>query len=190
MRRQKPTGNGLGELIFLGNTLIRSCQNKTGCGSLPAAPPQPPLNLKPVEALVPAPSLRRWTWPGEQSSVIKILKVSSELPFINDLFSLACLFRAGSARGSSSPGPSASVAASRRSSPGEVGLHEEPTLPVQRKLAWDEEEGHRERDEAEIAQEKFTVTGFGNPKDEHGNIKERNERYVLVVPVICLLTCV
>lgn len=111
---------------------------------------------------------------------LKFLKLIQSFFFINHLISLACLFRAGSARGSSSPGPSASVAASRRSSPGVAGLHEDPTLPVQRKLAWDEEEGHGERDESEIAQEEFTVEqNEGNPKDEHRNIKERNERYVL-----------
>ncbi|KAL0196122.1 hypothetical protein M9458_009694, partial [Cirrhinus mrigala] len=75
-----------------------------------------------------------------------------------------------------SPGPSASVAASRRSSPGEPGLHEDPTLPVRRRLAWDEEEGLRERNESEISQEELTVErNEGNPIDEHGSIKERNE---------------
>ncbi|XP_016390335.1 nuclear protein MDM1-like isoform X2 [Sinocyclocheilus rhinocerous] len=68
---------------------------------------------------------------------------SSSTPIIEALD----LARAGSVRGSSSPGPSASVAASRRSSPGDARLHEDPTLPVQRKLAWDEEEGLGERDE-------------------------------------------
>lgn len=150
------------------------------------APPRPPLNLRPVEALVAALSLRLWTWPGEQSSGIIILIVSSELYFINDLVSLACLFRAGSARASSSPGPSASVAASRRSS-----LGEDPTFPVQRKLAWDEEEGHGERNESEISQEEITVEkNQWNPKDDHGNIKERNDRYVLIVSLNCHLTSV
>uniref|UniRef100_A0A9J7ZDM6 Nuclear protein MDM1 n=1 Tax=Cyprinus carpio carpio TaxID=630221 RepID=A0A9J7ZDM6_CYPCA len=66
------------------------------------------------------------------------------------------LARAGSVRGSSSPGPSASVAACR-SSPGEVGLHEVPTLPVQRKLAWDEEEGLGEKHGSKISQEELKV---------------------------------
>ncbi|XP_059361101.1 nuclear protein MDM1-like [Carassius carassius] len=82
------------------------------------------------------------------------------------------LARVGSVRRSSSPGPSASVAANR-SSPGEIGLHEDPTLPVQRKLAWDEEEGLGERDESEISQE--GEKNEGNPKDEHADMKERNE---------------
>ncbi|RXN36440.1 nuclear MDM1-like isoform X3 [Labeo rohita] len=82
------------------------------------------------------------------------------------------LARDCSVRGSFSPGPSASVAASRRSSPGEPGLHEDPTLPVQRKLAWD-----GERDESEISQEELTVEkNEGNPTNEHASIKERNER--------------
>jgi len=150
------------------------------------APPHPPLNLKPAEAPVAALSLRLWTWPGEQSSGITVMMVSSELSFINDLVALACLLRAGSTRASSSPGPSASVAASRRSS-----LGEEPTLPVQRKLAWDEEEGHGERNESEISQEEFTVKkNQWYPKDDHGNIKERNDRYVIVVSLNCHLTSV
>ncbi|XP_073694484.1 nuclear protein MDM1 isoform X2 [Garra rufa] len=82
------------------------------------------------------------------------------------------LARAGSVRGSFSPGPSASVAASRRSSPGEAFLHEDPTLPVQRKLAWDEDDRLGERSESEISQEELTV----EKKYEHGDIKERNER--------------
>ncbi|XP_058629526.1 nuclear protein MDM1 isoform X4 [Onychostoma macrolepis] len=87
------------------------------------------------------------------------------------------LARTGSIRGRSSPGPSASVAASRRSSPGDARLHEDPTLPVQRKLAWDEEEGLGDRDESEISQEELTVEkNEGNPKDKHGDMKERNER--------------
>lgn len=94
---------------------------------------------------------------------------------------LACLFRADSV--SSSPGPSASVAACRRSSPWDARLHEDPTLPVQRKLAWDEEEGFGERDESDISEEELTVEkNEGNPKNEHGLMKERNERYVLFVP--------
>uniref|UniRef100_A0A8C2G050 Nuclear protein MDM1 n=1 Tax=Cyprinus carpio TaxID=7962 RepID=A0A8C2G050_CYPCA len=81
---------------------------------------------------------------------------------------------------SSSPGPSASVAACRRSSPWDARLHEDPTLPVQRKLAWDEEEGFGERDESDISEEELTVEkNEGNPKNEHGHMKERNERYVL-----------
>uniref|UniRef100_A0A8C1EG79 Nuclear protein MDM1 n=2 Tax=Cyprinus carpio TaxID=7962 RepID=A0A8C1EG79_CYPCA len=81
---------------------------------------------------------------------------------------------------SSSPGPSASVAACRRSSPWDARLHEDPTLPVQRKLAWDEEEGFGERDESDISEEELTVEkNEGNPKNEHGLMKERNERYVL-----------
>lgn len=104
--------------------------------------------------------------------------------------SLACLFRAGSVRGSSSPGPSASVAASRRSSPGEARLYEDSTLPVQRKLAWDEEEGLGDRDESEISQEELTVErNVGIPKDKHGDMKERNERYVLFVFLKCDLSC-
>uniref|UniRef100_A0A8C2G1G6 Nuclear protein MDM1 n=1 Tax=Cyprinus carpio TaxID=7962 RepID=A0A8C2G1G6_CYPCA len=78
---------------------------------------------------------------------------------------------------SSSPGPSASVAACRRSSPWDARLHEDPTLPVQRKLAWDEEEGFGERDESDISEEELTVEkNEGNPKNEHGHMKERNER--------------
>lgn len=117
-------------------------------------------------------------------------QIQKELSFNNDLVSLACLFRAGSVRGSSSPGPSASVAASRRSSPGEARLHEDSTLPVQRKLAWDEEEGLGDRDESEISQEELTVEkNVGNPKDKHGDMKERNERYVLFVFLKCDLSC-
>uniref|UniRef100_A0A8C2F156 Nuclear protein MDM1 n=1 Tax=Cyprinus carpio TaxID=7962 RepID=A0A8C2F156_CYPCA len=81
------------------------------------------------------------------------------------------LARAGSVRGSSSPGPSASVAACR-SSPGKVGIHEVPTLPVQRKLAWDEEEGLGERHESKISQEELKV----EKNEGHGVMKERNER--------------
>ncbi|KAK2892838.1 hypothetical protein Q8A67_012826 [Cirrhinus molitorella] len=87
------------------------------------------------------------------------------------------LARASSVRGSFSPGPSASVVASRRSSHGEAGLHENPTLPVQRKLAWDEEDRLGERNDSEISQEELTVEkNEWNPKDEHGDINERNER--------------
>lgn len=116
-----------------------------------------------------------WMWEpssGTSSSSIEseACRSTSSSPIIEALD----LARAGSARGSSSPGPSASVAASRRTSPGEEGLPEDPTLPVQRKLAWDEEEGHGERDESEIAQKAW------NPKNEHGNMKERNERLRLL----------
>ncbi|XP_067284183.1 nuclear protein MDM1 isoform X5 [Pseudorasbora parva] len=116
-----------------------------------------------------------WMW--EPSSVTSSSSIESEAcrstsssPIIEALD----LARAGSARECSSPGPSASVAGSRRSSPGEAGLPEDPTLPVHRKLAWEEEEGHGERDESEIAQE------ARNPKDEHGNMKERNEMLQLL----------
>ncbi len=88
------------------------------------------------------------------------------------------------------PGPSASVAASRRSSPGDARLHEDPTLPVQRKLVWDEEEGLGDRDESEISHEELTVEeNEGNPKDKHGEMKGRNERYVLYVLLKCDLSC-
>nr|XP_055046560.1 nuclear protein MDM1 isoform X1 [Misgurnus anguillicaudatus]XP_055046562.1 nuclear protein MDM1 isoform X1 [Misgurnus anguillicaudatus]XP_055046563.1 nuclear protein MDM1 isoform X1 [Misgurnus anguillicaudatus] len=48
-----------------------------------------------------------------------------------------------------SPGPSASVATSRRNSAEEMNLPDGPTLPVQRKLAWDEEARPGERNKAE-----------------------------------------
>lgn len=148
--------------------------------------PRPLLNLRTAEAAVAALSSRLWTWPGEQSSTIQIRpQVGSEFTPIPKV---TCLFRDCSVKGSFSPGPSASVAASRRSSPGESGLHEDPTLPVQRKLAWNEEEGLGERDESEISQEELTVEkNEGNPIDEHGSIKERNERYVLSVSLKCHL---
>ncbi|XP_026085188.1 nuclear protein MDM1-like [Carassius auratus] len=118
-----------------------------------------------------------WMWEpssGTSSSssiVSEACRSSSSNPIIEALD----LVRACSV--SSSPGPSASVAASRRSSAGDAHLHEDPTLPVQRKLAWDEEEGFGERDESEISQEEQRVEkNEGNPKDEHGNMKERNER--------------
>ncbi|XP_016298611.1 nuclear protein MDM1-like isoform X2 [Sinocyclocheilus anshuiensis] len=94
-------------------------------------------------------SNHNWMWEpssGTSSSSSiesEACRSSSSTPIIEALD----LARAGSVRGSSSPGPSASVAASRRSSPGDARLHEDPTLPVQRKLAWDEEEGLGERDE-------------------------------------------
>uniref|UniRef100_A0A671N158 Nuclear protein MDM1 n=1 Tax=Sinocyclocheilus anshuiensis TaxID=1608454 RepID=A0A671N158_9TELE len=121
-------------------------------------------------------SEHNWKWEpssGTSSSIeSEACRSTSSSPIIEALD----LARAGSVRGSSSPGPSASVAASR-SSPEEVGLHEDPTLPVQRKLAWDEEEGLGERDESEISQEELKVEkNEGNPKDEHGDMKERNER--------------
>ncbi|XP_039524095.1 nuclear protein MDM1 isoform X6 [Pimephales promelas] len=118
-----------------------------------------------------------WMWEpsnGSSSSSIEseACRSTSSSPIIEALD----LARAGSTRASSSPGPSASVAASRRSS-----LGEEPTLPVQRKLAWDEEEGHGERNESEISQEEFTVKkNQWYPKDDHGNIKERNDRLQLL----------
>ncbi|XP_043093449.1 nuclear protein MDM1 isoform X2 [Puntigrus tetrazona] len=119
-----------------------------------------------------------WMWEpssGTSSSSIEseACRSSSSTPIIEALD----LARAGSVRGSSSPGPSASVAASRRSSSGFARLHEDPTLPVQRKLAWDEEEELGERDESEISQEELTVEkNVGNPKNEHWDVKERNER--------------
>ncbi|XP_016119290.1 nuclear protein MDM1-like, partial [Sinocyclocheilus grahami] len=117
-------------------------------------------------------SNHNWMWEPSSgtssSSSIESEACSSSTPIIEALD----LARAGSVRGSSSPGPSASVAASRRSSPGDARLHEDPTLPVQRKLAWDEEEGLGERNESEISVEK----NEGNPKDTHGDMKERNER--------------
>ncbi|XP_016141273.1 nuclear protein MDM1 [Sinocyclocheilus grahami] len=121
-------------------------------------------------------SEHNWKWEpssGTSSSIeTEACRSTSSSPIIEALD----LARAGSVRGSSSPGPSASVAASRSSSE-EVGLHEDPTLPVQRKLAWDEEEGLGERDESEISQDELKVEkNEGNPKDEHGDMKERNER--------------
>lgn len=75
-RKLMPTGKGPAELIFLSSTWIKSCRTTTGCGSLPVAPlPHPPLNLRPAEALVAPLSLRLWTWPGEQSSTIKICPI-------------------------------------------------------------------------------------------------------------------
>ncbi|XP_056100413.1 nuclear protein MDM1 isoform X5 [Rhinichthys klamathensis goyatoka] len=118
-----------------------------------------------------------WMWEpsnGTSSSSIEseTCRSTSSSPIIEALD----LARAGSTRASSSPGPSASVTASRRSS-----LGEDPTLPVQRKLAWDEEEGHGERNESEISQEEFTVEkNQWNPKDDRGNIKERNDRLQLL----------
>ncbi|XP_067247097.1 nuclear protein MDM1 isoform X1 [Chanodichthys erythropterus] len=127
-------------------------------------------------------SEQNWMWePSSGTSTSSIESEARRSTSSSPIIEALDLARAGSARGSSSPGPSASVAASRRSSPGEAGLHEDPTLPVQRKLAWDEEDGHGERDESEIAQEEFTVEqNEGNPKDEHRNIKERNERLQLL----------
>lgn len=118
-----------------------------------------------------------WMWEpsnGTSSSSIEseACRSTSSSPIIEALD----LARAGSARASSSPGPSTSVAASRRSS-----LGEDPTLPVQRKLAWNEEEGHGERNESEISQEEFIVEkNQWNPKDDHGNMKERNDRLQLL----------
>ncbi|XDV24907.1 hypothetical protein PO909_028934 [Leuciscus waleckii] len=118
-----------------------------------------------------------WMWEpsnGTSSSSIEseACRSTSSSPIIEALD----LARVGSARASSSPGPSASVADSRRSSLGEV-----PTLPVPRKLAWDEEEGHGERNESEISQEEITVEkNQWNPKDDHGNMKERNDRLQLL----------
>ncbi len=123
---------------------------------------------------------------AQPSKFVKFrLQIQKELFFNNALVSLACLFRAGSVRGSSSPGPSASVAASRRSSPGDARLHEDPTLPVQRKLVWDEG-GLGDRDESEISHEELTIEeNEGNPKDKHEDMKGRNERYVLYVLLKC-----
>ncbi|CAM4564814.1 unnamed protein product [Leuciscus chuanchicus] len=118
-----------------------------------------------------------WMWEpsnGTSSSSIEseACRSTSSSPIIEALD----LARVGSARASSSLGPSASVADSRRSSLGEV-----PTLPVPRKLAWDEEEGHGERNESEISQEEITVEkNQWNPKDDHGNMKERNDRLQLL----------
>ncbi|XP_077090674.1 nuclear protein MDM1 isoform X3 [Siphateles boraxobius] len=118
-----------------------------------------------------------WMWEpsiGTSSSSIEseACRSTSSSPIIEALD----LARGGSARASFSPGPSASVAASRRSS-----LGEDPTLPVQRKLAWGEEEGHGERNESEISQEEFTVEkNQWNPKDDHGNMKERNDMLQLL----------
>uniref|UniRef100_A0A8B9HIU0 Nuclear protein MDM1 n=1 Tax=Astyanax mexicanus TaxID=7994 RepID=A0A8B9HIU0_ASTMX len=50
------------------------------------------------------------------------------------------LARVDSVRGSCSPGASVSLSTSRRSSFEGVGLSDGPTLPLQRKQAWDEEE--------------------------------------------------
>ncbi|TRY93007.1 hypothetical protein DNTS_030077 [Danionella cerebrum] len=76
----------------------------------------------------------------------------------------------GSVRGSFSPGPSASAAASRRSSTQNGGLPEEHTLPVQRRLAWDEDEqlGERDLHQSEGEQERSTdENNQRNPKKEH-----------------------
>ncbi|XP_057180099.1 nuclear protein MDM1 isoform X3 [Triplophysa rosa] len=75
-----------------------------------------------------------------------------------------------------SPGPSASVATSRRSSTGEMPHAEGPTLPVQRKLAWDEEAGPGERTEVEVLQkERNSEDGHVEPH-VNGKIMDKNKR--------------
>ncbi|XP_051974615.1 nuclear protein MDM1 isoform X2 [Xyrauchen texanus] len=127
-----------------------------------------------------------WMWEASSgtsstsSTVIEGCRRMSSSPIIEALD----LARAGSVIGSSSPGPSASVAASRRSSAGVVGLPEAQTLPVRRKLAWNEETGSGERDEAEmdLREELIVEKNERDPKDGHentsenGNFKERNGR--------------
>ncbi|XP_051543995.1 nuclear protein MDM1-like isoform X2 [Myxocyprinus asiaticus] len=127
-----------------------------------------------------------WMWEASSgtssssSTVSEGCRRTSSSPIIEALD----LARAGSVIGSSSPGPSASVAASRRSSAGVVGLPEAQTLPVRRKLAWNEETGSGERDEAEmdLREELLVEKNERDSKDgyektsENGNFKERNER--------------
>ncbi|XP_072529231.1 nuclear protein MDM1 isoform X2 [Salminus brasiliensis] len=64
------------------------------------------------------------------------------------------LARVDSVRGSCSPGASVSLSTSRRSSFEGVGLSNGPTLPVQRKLAWDEEESPYENGVVDIKQQR------------------------------------
>ncbi|KAA0720940.1 Nuclear protein MDM1 [Triplophysa tibetana] len=73
-----------------------------------------------------------------------------------------------------SPGPSASVASSRRSSTGEMPRAEGPTLLVQRKLAWDEKAGPGERT-AVLLKEQNSEDGHLEP---HVNetIMDKNQR--------------
>lgn len=113
---------------------------------------------------------QNWMW--EPSSGTSSSSIESEAcRSTSHIIEALDLARAGSVRESSSPGNSASVVVSRRSSPGEVGLPEEPTLPVQRKLAWDEEEQLGEREE--IVQDRLTDKE-GKTRNENG--MERNER--------------
>lgn len=74
----------------------------------------------------------------------------------------------------SSPGPSASAATSRRSSTGETSHADGPTLPVQRKLAWDEEAGHGERTEV-LQKERNSEDGHEEP-NVNGKIMNKNIR--------------
>uniref|UniRef100_A0AAR2LI04 Nuclear protein MDM1 n=1 Tax=Pygocentrus nattereri TaxID=42514 RepID=A0AAR2LI04_PYGNA len=67
------------------------------------------------------------------------------------------LARVDSVRESSSPGASVSLSTSRRSSFEGVGLSNGPRLPVQRKLAWEEETHPCERGIAEIKQQREEV---------------------------------
>ncbi|XP_073802262.1 nuclear protein MDM1 isoform X22 [Danio rerio] len=113
---------------------------------------------------------QNWMW--EPSSGTSSSSIESEAcRSTSHIIEALDLARAGSVRESSSPGHSASVVVSRRSSSGEVGLPEEPTLPVQRKLAWDEEEQLGEREE--IVQDRLTDKE-GKTRNENG--MERNER--------------
>ncbi|XP_056603509.1 nuclear protein MDM1 isoform X2 [Triplophysa dalaica] len=75
-----------------------------------------------------------------------------------------------------SPGPSASVASSRRSSTGEMPHAEGPTLLVQRKLAWDEKAGPGERTEVEVLhKDQNSEDGHVEPH-VNGTIMDKNQR--------------
>ncbi|XP_056311793.1 nuclear protein MDM1 isoform X5 [Danio aesculapii] len=115
---------------------------------------------------------QNWMWePSSGTSSSSIESDACRSTSNSHIIEALDLARAGSVRGSSSHGHSASVVVSRRSSPGEGGLPEQPTLPVQRKLAWDEEEQLGEREE--IVQDRLTDKG-GKTRNENG--MERNER--------------
>lgn len=77
------------------------------------------------------------------------------------------LFYAVSVRESCSPGASESLPASRRSSCKEAVLPSSPTLPEQRRKAWDEEVSSRGRGVAEIKQRRKEQPEETN---EEGNI--------------------
>ncbi|XP_036433433.1 nuclear protein MDM1 isoform X2 [Colossoma macropomum] len=86
------------------------------------------------------------------------------------------LARVDSVRESSSPGASVSLSTSRRSSFEGVGLSNGPTLPVQRKLAWEEEAHPCERGVAEIKQQR-EESPIQQPKesDEEEDMNEHSE---------------
>ncbi|KAL7828016.1 hypothetical protein AOLI_G00311680 [Acnodon oligacanthus] len=86
------------------------------------------------------------------------------------------LARVDSVRESSSPGASVSLSTSRRSSFEDVGLSNGPPLPVQRKLAWEEETHPCERGITEIKQQR-EESPVQQPKesDEEEDMNEHSE---------------